>query len=99
MSSWNTLNTIHNHTQTRSATTITMSVRTYMMKKKQKTICKEMDRNTGKKTLYDTRMDNNGIQKGENIVKTRYERTIRKPERLTYQQTTSMLAQPTCWAL
>ena len=35
--------------------------------------------------LNNTRVDNNGIQKGENIVKTRYGRTIMKPDRLTYQ--------------
>ena len=37
------------------------------------------------KTLNDTRVDNNSIQKGKNIVKTRYGRMIRKPDRLTYQ--------------
>ena len=37
------------------------------------------------KILNKTRMDNDDIQKGENIIKTRYGRTIRKPDRLTYQ--------------
>ena len=37
------------------------------------------------KTLNDTRVDKNSIQKGENIVKTRYGTMIRKPDRLTYQ--------------
>ena len=37
------------------------------------------------KILNNIRVDNNGIQKGENIVKTRYGRTIRKPDRLMYQ--------------
>ena len=37
------------------------------------------------KTVIDTRVDNNGIQKDENIVKTRYGRTIRKLDRLSYQ--------------
>ena len=35
--------------------------------------------------LNNTRVDNNDIQKGENIVKTRYGRKIRKPDRLPYQ--------------
>ena len=37
------------------------------------------------KTLNKTRVHNDDIQKGENIVKTRYGRTRRKPDRLTYQ--------------
>ena len=37
------------------------------------------------KTVTDPRVDDNGIQKGEDIVKTRYRRTIRKPDRLSYQ--------------
>ena len=34
--------------------------------------------------VINTRADNNRIQQGENVVKTRYGRTIRKPDRLTY---------------
>ena len=34
--------------------------------------------------LNKTNVDNNGIQKDENIVKTRCGRTIRKPDRLMY---------------
>ena len=67
MSSWNILKTIHSHTQTRSSTTIIMTVRTYMMNNKQKTIHKEMGRNTHQKMLNDTRADNNTIQKGETL--------------------------------
>ena len=32
-----------------------------------------------------TRVDNNNINEGENIIKTRYRRTVRKPDRLMYQ--------------
>ena len=32
------------------------------------------------KIVIDTRVDNDGIQKGENVVKTRCGRTIRKPD-------------------
>ena len=37
------------------------------------------------KIVNRTCMDNGAIQKGENIIKTRYGRTIRKSDRLTYQ--------------
>ena len=37
------------------------------------------------KTVINTMADNNRIQQGENVVKKRYGRTIRKPDRLTYQ--------------
>ena len=47
--SWNTLKSIHNHTPRRSPRAITMAAKTYMMNNKQKTICKEMDRNACKK--------------------------------------------------
>ena len=33
----------------------------------------------------EARVDNDDIQKDENIVKTRYGRTVRKLDRLTYQ--------------
>ena len=33
-----------------------------------------------------TRVDNDNISEGENIVKTRYRRIVRKPDRLMYQQ-------------
>ena len=33
----------------------------------------------------ETRVDNDDVQEGENIVKMRYGRTVRKPDRLTYQ--------------
>ena len=36
-------------------------------------------------TVTNTREDNNKIQQGENCIKTRYGRTIRKPGRLSYQ--------------
>ena len=36
-------------------------------------------------TITNTRGDNNKIQQGENCVQTRYGRTIRKPDRLSYQ--------------
>ena len=36
-------------------------------------------------TVSNTKQDNNRIQQDENVVKTRYRRTIRKPDRLTYQ--------------
>ena len=32
-----------------------------------------------------TRVDNDNIKEGENIVKTRYGRIVRKPDRLMYQ--------------
>ena len=38
-------------------------------------------------------------KKSEDGVKTRYGRTIRKPDKLMYQETTSMLSQPTCRVL
>ena len=37
------------------------------------------------KKVINTRADNNRIQQGENVVKTRYGRTIRKLDRLTHQ--------------
>ena len=37
------------------------------------------------RTVNNTREDNNKIQQGENCVKTRYGRTIRKPDRHSYQ--------------
>ena len=46
---WTILKIIHNHTSTRSPTTIIMTPRTYVMNKKQKTIHKAMVRNTHKK--------------------------------------------------
>ena len=36
-------------------------------------------------TVTNTREDNNRIQQDENVVKTRYGKAIRKPNRLTYQ--------------
>ena len=35
--------------------------------------------------VNNTREDNNNIQQGEDCIKTRYGRTIRKPDRLSYQ--------------
>ena len=37
------------------------------------------------RTVTNTREDNNKIQQGENCVKTRYGRTIKKLDRLLYQ--------------
>ena len=37
------------------------------------------------KISNEARIVNVGIKKGENIVRTRYGRTIRKPDRFTYQ--------------
>ena len=55
-----------------------------MMSNNQKIIHKEIGR-TCRKPVINTRADNNRIQQGENVVKARYGRTIRKPDRLTYQ--------------
>ena len=37
------------------------------------------------KMANDTRVDNDNIKEGENTVKTRYRRIVRKPDRLMYQ--------------
>ena len=85
MTFWSILKIIHSHTPKQLLTKIIMTAKAYMVNKKQKTIHRAVDRNTHKKIENETRVINDGIQKGENIVRTRYGRTIRKPDRFTYQ--------------
>ena len=56
-----------------------------MMNNNQTVTCQKGGWNTHKQIVNNTREDNNNIQEGENCIKARYGRIIRKPDRLSYQ--------------
>ena len=85
MLSWNTSKTIHSHVQTGPSRAIAITLNIHMMSNNQKKNNPQGNRQDMQKTVISTRVDNNRIQQGENVVKTRYGRTVRKPDRLTYQ--------------
>ena len=90
MLSWNMSKTIHSHIQTGPSRGIAIALKVHIDKQQTKNN-PQGNWQDMQKTVINTRVGNNRIQQGENAVKTRYGRTVRKPDRLTYQKTTSML--------
>ena len=82
---WTILKITHRPTSARTLTTIIMTARTYIVNKEQKNNSQGSRQEHIQKISNGARIDNDDIQKGENIVKTRYGRTVRKPDRLMYQ--------------
>ena len=85
MPSWTILKIIHSHTPARPLITIIMTARVYMVNKELKNSSQGNRPEHIQEISNETRVGNNNIKEGENIVKTRYGRIVRKPERLTYQ--------------
>ena len=84
MLSWNTSKTTHRHMQTGPSTAIAITFKTHMLNSNQKYPTRK-EAGPHAKTVNNPREDNISTQQSKNVVKTRYGRTVRKPDRLTYE--------------
>ena len=84
MSFWTILKIIHSHTPNKNTYNNNNNSQDIHGEQGAKTIHKAVDRNTYKKS-NGASIDNDDKQEDENIVKTRYGRTVGKPDKLMYQ--------------
>ena len=78
---WTTFKKIHVYTQTRLFITKGITIKIHRVRNNSQGSSQEET----EEISYSTRVDNDNINEGENFVKTRYGRVVRKPDRLMYQ--------------